>query len=170
MRVTPKVAVGIAVVIVVAVVAVFALRGLLAPEPGPPPITGPERAEDARALLAQYERSGRADHDEAYEHARRFQRDGQLADAQLLLFFSARANHGPSAFALATMNDPNHHSADTSLLPEPDAYQAYRWYAVAREQGIDDAPERLAALRGWAVDAAAAGDAEAERFLLSIDE
>jgi len=64
------------------------------------------------------------------------------------------------------MNDPNHHSPTTSLLPDPDAFQAYRWYSVARDQGIPTAAERLEALREWAVEASAAGDTEAEQLLL----
>jgi hypothetical protein len=64
------------------------------------------------------------------------------------------------------MNDPNHHSPDISLLPEPDAFQAFRWYSSAREQGMAEAVERLDALREWAVTAAATGDIDAEQLLL----
>lgn len=151
-------------VIALAAVGYFALR--TTPEPGPPPITGPERAEDARVLIDQFERAPAPDYDAAFTNAQRFQRDGQLADAQLLYFFAARAGHAESAFALATMNDPQHHSPGTSLLPEPDAFQAYRWYTTAHDQGLEAAQARLDALRDWAQRAAAAGDSEAERLLL----
>jgi hypothetical protein len=108
------------------------------PAPGPvlEPITGPERAQDARELLDQLGSTDVVDFDTTFESAQAFQSDGQLADAQLLLFAAARNDHGPSAFALATMNDPNHHSPETSLLPDADAFQAYRWYTVAHEQGV----------------------------------
>lgn len=110
--------------------------------------------------------SGGSDLDIAFERARDFQRNGQLADAQLLYFYGARAGHGPSAFELAAMNDPNYHSPETSLLAEPDAFQAFRWYTVADEQAVSGAAERLDALRAWAVTASEAGDIEAEQLLL----
>jgi hypothetical protein len=68
------------------------------------------------------------------------------------------------------MNDPNHHSPETSLLAEPDAFQAFRWYSVARDGGIDTAAVRLDALREWAETAAAAGDSEADRLLLQWEQ
>jgi len=107
-----------------------------------------------------------AELDAAYERALELQAAGQLDDAQVLLFFGARQGHAPSAFAYAEMNDPNHHSAEKSLLPEPDAFQAFRWYSAARDGGIESAAARLDALHEWAQKAAAAGDAEAERLLL----
>jgi hypothetical protein len=162
-----KVAITVAVVALLAVIVFLAMRmGLIGPAPEPPPITGPERAEDARVLLAEIERAGSVDHDEVFYRAREFQQDGQLADAQLLYFYSARNDHGPSAFALAAMNDPIHHSPATSLLPEPDAFQAFRWYSVARDQGIFEAAPRLEELRQWAEEEASAGNAEASRLLL----
>lgn len=151
-------------IVALVVIGYFVMR--TAPEPAPPPITGPERAEDARAILDQIERAPTPDYDAAFSSAQGFQRDGQLADAQLLYFFAARAGHAESAFALATMNDPLHHSASASLLPQPDAFQAYRWYTTAQDQGMDAAQARLDALRAWAQDAAQAGDSEAERLLL----
>jgi TPR repeat protein len=161
-----KVTAAAAVIVLIAVIAFLVMRSGVIGPPAPPPITGPERAEDARGLLAELERSGNVDHDQVFERARQFQRQGQLPDAQLLYFYSARENHGPSAFALAEMNDPNHHSSETSLLPEPDAFQAFRWYSVAREQGVDEAAPRLEALREWAVARAAEGDDHAGRLLL----
>ena len=107
-----------------------------------------------------------SDLDSVFERAQAFHREGQLADAQVLYFFAARGGHGNSAFELATMNDPNHHSPETSLLPEADAFQAYRWYSTAAEQGHEAAAERLAALREWAENAAQSGDVEAEQLLL----
>ncbi len=104
--------------------------------------------------------------DAAYERALELQAAGQLDDAQVLLFFGARQGHGQSAYAYAELNDPNHHSPETSLLAEPDAFQAFRWYSTALDAGIDAAAGRLNALRDWAETAAAAGDSEAERLLL----
>lgn len=131
------------------------------------PATTPEqRAEDARSVIASLQAADPIDYDLAFERARGFQAQGQLADAQLLYFFAARAEHAPSAFELASMYDPNHHDPATSLFPDPDPFQAYRWYSVARDRNLDAAAERLDALHGWAETAAAGGDAEAERLLL----
>lgn len=107
-----------------------------------------------------------AELDAAYERAQELQAAGQLDDAQVLLFFGARQGHAPSAFAYAEINDPLHHSPETSLLAEPDAFQAFRWYSAARDAGIEGADARLDALHAWAVAAADAGDSEAERLLL----
>jgi TPR repeat protein len=112
------------------------------------------------------EQAAAPDYDKAFSDAQAFQKAGQLADAQLLYFFGARANHAPSAFELATMNDPNHHSSATSLLPKPDPFQAYKWYSVARDHGMAAASQRLEELHSWAMKAAEEGDAEAERLLL----
>lgn len=111
-----------------------------------------------------------AELDAAFERARELQAAGQLDDAQVLLFFGARRGHARSAFAYAEMNDPNHHSAETSLLAEPDAFQAFRWYSAALDGGIDSAAERLDALHDWAETAAAAGDPEADRLLLQWEQ
>jgi hypothetical protein len=196
-------------VVVLSVLAYTWLRTPQGPADTPAvPITGAERAEQARNVIAEIQRARAAeeqaqpppaaapapepatrqagagagagspapqpaaatgaasDLDTAFEQAEAFQRAGQLADAQLLYFFGARAGHAPSAFALATMNDPNHHSPETSLLPDPDAFQAYRWYSVARDKGLPGAAERLEALHEWAVAAADAGNAKAEQLLL----
>lgn len=108
--------------------------------------------------------------DAAFERAQELQAAGQLDDAQVLLFFGARRGHARSAFAYAEINDPNHHSPETSLLAEPDAFQAFRWYSAALDGGVDGAAVRLDALREWAEAAAAAGDAEADRLLLQWEE
>jgi hypothetical protein len=108
--------------------------------------------------------------DSAFEQAKAFHAEGKLDDAQVLYFFGARQGHSASAFALAEMNDPNHHSPETSLLEEPDAFQAYRWYSAARGGGIAEADTRLADLKEWAQTAAAAGDGEADRLLLQWEQ
>ena len=185
-------------------------------QPGVVPITGADRAEEARGIIADIEQAGAAqggagaltpsppaeqpggdaivvpegpaaeesgtvavvpapaadassgnpELETAFERAQGFQEAGQLADAQLLFFYAARAGHAGAAFELGTLNDPNYHSPETSLLPEPDAFQAYRWYSAAQDQGVTAAGERLAALREWAEAASATGDFEAERLLL----
>lgn len=160
--------IGVVVAVLVAAGAViWALRSGAPPAPeGPPGVTDADRAEDARGVIADLEQADDVDYASAFERAQEFRSDGRLADAQLLYFFGARGGHAPSAFELAAMNDPNHHTPETSLLPEPDPFQAYRWYSAARDQGMAQAQTRLEALREWAEKASSNGDAEAERLLL----
>lgn len=148
----------------------------------PPAAREPELIRDAEETAAEPERRAAAvvtsepqaavaeeandALDEAYERAVELQQAGQLDDAQVLFFFGARQGHARSAFAYAEMNDPNHHSADTSLLAEPDANAAFRYYTMALDGGLADASARLDELHTWVADAAAAGDSEAERLLL----
>lgn len=157
----------VAVAVVVAV-ALGALLVLMRPSVEPGGITGSERAEDAREFLADLRESPENPESfaGAYERARRYREEGQLADAQLLYFYAARGGHPGAEFELAEMNDPNHHESATSLLEEPDAYQAYKWYSAALEHGSPEAQERLEALHDWATQAAAQGNTEAERLLL----
>jgi hypothetical protein len=107
-----------------------------------------------------------AELDAAYDRALELQANGQLDDAQVLFFFGARRGHPRSAFTYAELNDPLHHSPATSLLAEPDAFQAFRWYSAALDGGVEAAVSRLAELHEWAEKEAAAGNDEAERLLL----
>jgi TPR repeat protein len=151
----------------IAVAAVAALIFLTRPSPEPDgAITGEDRAEEAREFIADVRKPGPQSYAEAYEQAREYQKDGRLADAQLLYFYAARGGHAGAEFELAAMNDPNHHTGATSLLEKPDAFQAYKWYSAALEHGSREAQARLDALRDWATEAAAQGNSEAERLLL----
>jgi hypothetical protein len=129
---------------------------------------GPEAAlaEAAREVMADFGEAESADYQEAFERAQAFRRENRLADAQMLYFYAARGGHAQAAFELATLNDPIYHSEQTSLLDEPDPFQAYKWYSAALEHGVEAAEMRLDALRKWAQAAAADGNLEAERLLL----
>lgn len=131
-----------------------------------PPAAREARAEDARDLIARLTKSDQVDYGAAVDKAEQFQRDGKLADAQLLYFFAARGGNAKAAFALAEMNDPNYFKPATSLLDEPAPFQAFKWYTVARDQGMNEASERLEQLHKWAEHAAQAGDEQAQRLLL----
>ena len=219
-----------AAALVLAVILYLVLRTGGPSQPGVVPITGAERAEEARGIIAEIEQTGAAqggagaltpsqegeqsggdatvvpegppaeergtvavvpapsveetgtgavtpapaadapsgnpELETAFERAQGFQEVGQLADAQVLFFYAARGGHAGAAFELGTMNDPNYHSPETSLLPEPDAFQAFRWYSAAQDQGVTAAGERLEALREWTEAASATGDSKAERLLL----
>ncbi len=176
-QISPKVLVAISIAVIVMLAAVYWLT--LTPEPEPIPAPGrpletvepaesaAERGDSAREIIEEL-RSGDdgINYAEAYDRARQFQSDGRFADAQLLYFFAARGGYGPAAFDLATFYDPNHRADASGVVDEPDPFQAYRWYGVAREAGQESAAERLSKLRAWAETAAGAGDPAAERLLL----
>jgi TPR repeat protein len=169
---------GIIIVAVVILAAIFLVLRKPEPEPVPEPDRRPvetveparseeERGDSAREVIAMLKASPvEIDYAAAHVRAQEFQAAGRLADAQLLYFFAARGGHGPAAFDLATMYDPNHYSSETSLLEEPDAFQAYKWYTEAQRADYPAAEERLADLRASAEEAARTGDPEAERLLL----
>jgi hypothetical protein len=92
---------------------------------------------------------------------------GQGTDAYLIYFYAARQGHGPSAFALAEMNDPVYFEGGNELLEKPDPTQAYKWYSMAAASQIDQADQRLDELRAGVEAAAADGDLSAQRLLLN---
>lgn len=160
----------VAVAVVAAALLVYFLypSATVPPDGGPGVVTEAERGDTAREVIAELQEdaeNGRADLDEAFRQAQEFRADGRLADAQLLYFFAAREGHAQAAFELGTMNDPLHHDPSISLLPEPDPFQAYKWYRQAEEGGVSEAAERLEALKKWAEQEAQA-NADAERLLL----
>jgi TPR repeat protein len=133
----------------------------------------PEEAPAARGAVAVTPEpqpaapsGANAELDETFEQALALQADGKLDDAQMLYFFAARQGHAQSAYRYAEMNDPLHHSAGGSLLPEPDPNAAFRYYQIALQGGSEDAAERLEALHQWTIDAAAAGNIDAEMLLV----
>lgn len=178
---SPRMVVGIVVAAIVVAAAIFLLTRAPDVEPVPEPLpestrpletvapaeTAAERGDSAREIIEELRsNTDEVDYAVAYERAQQFAADERFADAQLLLFFAARGGHAPAAFDLATLHDPNHHTPESSLADEPDAFQAYRWYVAARDAGHETADERLAELRAWAESTAASGNADAERLLL----
>ena len=163
------IAMGVVLVIGIIVYLLYPRQEGEAP-PGPPPeppATAETRGDNAREVIAELRSgSGNIDYEQAYVRAQEFHQAGRVADAQLLYFFAARGNHGQAAFDLATMYDPTRYSSEISLMDHPDPYQAYKWYKQAQADGVDEAIERLAALRSWAEEAASAGDTTAEQLLV----
>ena len=98
--------------------------------------------------------------------AERLQDEGDSVDAYLLYRFAARHGHGQAALYLGTQADPAFHTAASldSLNNEPE--QAYKWYSMALEAGVDEAATRLQALRKHLEQSAADGDEHAQRLLL----
>jgi len=140
-------------------------------QPEPPLAAGPDRAESAREIIARLRGgSGEPDYAQAFGRGRELHAAGQLADAQLLYFFAARGGHAEAALALAESYDPVRFTPQSSLMDEPDPFQAYKWYRQAAAGGDARAGERLDALRAWAEQAAANGDPQAQRLLLAWKE
>lgn len=180
-QIDPRILIGIVIAAIIVVAAIYLVTRAPDPEPIPEPLpestrpietvapaeTAAERGDSAREIIEELRSAGDdIDYTVAHERAQQFRSEGRFADAQLLLFFSARGGHAPAAFDLATLHDPNHHDGEASLADEPDAFQAYRWYVTARDAGHDLAEERLAELRAWAESTAASGNPDAERLLL----
>jgi TPR repeat protein len=179
-QVNQRVLIGIVAVAIVVLLAFFLFwpkKPEPIPEPGRPLETvapaesAQERGDTAREIIARLKAdSSGPDYAEARARAQEFQADGRPADAQLLYFFAARGGDAPAAFDLATFYDPNHHSAASSIVAEPDPFQAYRWYIAARNAGHEGATGRLDALHAWAESASQSGNSDAERLLLQWEQ
>lgn len=129
------------------------------------PPTSREAVPDlAREVINEQEEA--PDYVAALEQARSLRAEGKLADAQLLYFFSARGGHAQAAFELGEMYDPLHFDASTSLMEQPDPFQAFKWYQQAQQSGVEEAVVRLDALQAWAQQAAEEGNLDAEQLLL----
>ncbi len=106
--------------------------------------------------------------DSVMQKASGYLNEGRLADAWLLYFFAAREGHPQAMMTLAELSDPGLFQPDNSLLDRPDPVQAWKWYSRALEAGFEPARHRLDALRGWAEQAAARGDLEAQTLMLNF--
>ena len=154
------------VVLIAALIYVFSPSTTVTPDGRP--VTDADRGATARETIAELRdegEAGRPNLDEAFARAEAHREAGELADAQILYFFAARNGHAEAAFRLGTTYDPLHHDPSTSLLAEPDAFQAFKYYTQALEGGLAEAQGRLDALRDWA-EREAYANAEAERLLL----
>jgi len=130
------------------------------------PPEGTVPGEAARKLIREARAGGRTpDIERLFPIANGFQREGRVTDAHLMFFYLARSGHGESARLLAEMYDPLYYSSASSMMDEPDPEQAWKWYSQATRAGDTVAPERLAALRTWAEDAASRGNEDAEKLL-----
>lgn len=131
-----------------------------------PPTSREAVPELAREVIAEQQQEQAPDYDAALAQARQLRAEGKLADAQLLYFFAARGGHAPAAFELAELYDPLHFDASTSLMEQPDPFQAFKWYQQAQKAGNGQATIRLEELHDWAHQAAEEGNLDAEQLLL----
>ncbi len=168
----------------VAVVALLAILGvggywwsLPAPEPAPPvaekpveppptaPPTPPTVAPPAFSVQdARQKLQAGLTPDQMYALAQQFQTqpDG-LQGAFLLYSQAAEQGHAAAALKLGEMYDPA--SSQPTPLPRRRVAKAYAWYRQAAAGGVAAAGQRLDALRAWAEQAAAHGDADAQTLL-----
>ncbi|MCP5143035.1 MAG: hypothetical protein H6926_06005 [Chromatiales bacterium] len=126
--------------------------------------------DEARALIAELRAAGgHIDLHQVHVRAVRFTDANQPVDAYLLWFFAAREGHGPSAFVLGEMYDPEFFDAAASgaVIEQADPAQAMKWYQRALNAGEAMADERIAALMQRIERAAAEGDDDARRLLLA---
>jgi TPR repeat protein len=168
------------IVIIVVAVALLAGAGyffffrappeIVVPSVALPPAAKEAKPEEAREIISQQKETTETDFDKSYKQALQFMDDGQMADAQLLLFYAARGGHGPSALVLAGLYDPVGFNPATSLMEKPDAFQAFKWYNKALEAGEEQAAGPLEELKSWCEAAAADGDQQAAQVLLQWEK
>lgn len=130
----------------------------------PPGMRAREYIAEIRAAGEPYPLTG------IYDKASSFQEEGNLADAHLLFFFSARESYIPSIMKMAEMSDPTIFRAENSLLDQADAIQAYKWYQKAVALGHDPATAGVSNLMQWAASETELGNPAARQLLLNFDQ
>jgi len=104
-----------------------------------------------------------------FEKGSSFQEQGNLADAHLLYFFSAREEYIPAIMKMGEMADPTLFRAEDSLLDEADAIQAYKWYKKAVALGHTPAANGINNLKQWANEASIMGNPDARQLMLNFE-
>jgi hypothetical protein len=123
----------------------------------------------AREYIAQLRENGKPYAlDSVFDKGNSYQREGSLADAHLLYFFSAREGYLPAMMKMGELADPILFQAQDSLLDTADGIQAYKWYQKAAALGHAAANERINRLQDWALAAAQTGDPGARQLLLNF--
>jgi len=121
----------------------------------------------ARALITEFKaKKGTTDLKQIVKSAERFKAKGMLADAHLLYFFAAKRGDSSAALVLAKMNDPAHHSQQSSVMDQPDLVQAYKWYQQAARSGKTSHQKDLNDFRTRMEQKAASGDIAAKQLSL----
>ena len=137
------------------------------PTPMEKPLADDLPGNRARAIISSLRAGGKdPDPAEVYANASRLQDEGHREDAYLLYRYAANHGDARAALVLGSQADPAYHSSDNTILPEPEAEQAIKWYRLASKEGNAEAATRLEALHTLLERASAAGDARASRLLL----
>jgi hypothetical protein len=130
-------------------------------------VTPQREGDTARTIVAELRAEDtEAEPGELFARAEQLQGEGQVEDAYLLYRLAARQGHSQAALVLGSQADPAFYSAGTSILPEADPQQAYKWYNAAAAAGNQEAVERLQQLRAHVEQSAADGDRAAQRLML----
>ena len=104
-----------------------------------------------------------------FEKGSSFEEQGNLADAHLLYFFSAREDYIPAIMKMGEMADPTQFRAENSLLDQADAIQAYKWYKKAVALGHGPATDGVKNLEQWATEASIMGNPDARQLMLNFE-
>ena len=137
------------------------------PEPVAPNTTSPNETEGhrARQLIAEHKATG-GELEDLYQKAQQLQKEGALADAYLLFFYSARNGHPDASLTLGKQADPAFYSAGSSVLDHADMVQAYKWYKLAENNGNSEASPLLQKLHEYVADQAETGSPVAQSLAL----
>lgn len=136
-------------------------------EPGHGDPAAIREGDRARAFIANLSSDGSdPDPNSVFVEAMRLQGEEYAVDAYLLFRFAARHGHGQAALVLGNQADPAYRNADIPDWLKNQPEQAYKWYSIAAERGVDEAAERLQALREHVEQSALNGDEHAQRLLL----
>ncbi len=122
--------------------------------------------DQARSIIGRFRAQKSADPNDLYDNALQFMKNGEVMDAYLLYYFAARKGHVKSSVALAEMYDPNRFSKSNSVVDEPDAALAFKWYKKAADKGNRIAEVRLKFLRHWVETSLVDHSPEKNRLLL----
>lgn len=101
-----------------------------------------------------------------FEKAHEYNKEGSLADAHLLYFFTAREGFEPAMMKMGELSDPTLFRSENNLLDRADAIQSYKWYRKLADLGQSEADEKIQNLQQWAIQASINGDADARQLLL----
>ncbi|MFA9420251.1 MAG: hypothetical protein ACERLB_08890 [Gammaproteobacteria bacterium] len=104
-----------------------------------------------------------------FEKGSIFEEQGNLADAHLLYFFSAREDYIPAIMKMGEMADPTLFRAENSLLDQADSIQAYKWYKKAVALGHGPATDGVKNLKQWATEASIMGHPDARQLMLNFE-
>lgn len=106
--------------------------------------------------------------EQLYQQALEKQTSGDMENAHLLFFFTAREGHLPSILKMGEMADPLLFNSAESLLDEADPIQAYKWYKIAISRESLEAEQKMSALQEWSKLEADTGNKIAQQLQLSF--
>ena len=123
----------------------------------------------AREYIAEIRAGGEpAPMTEVFARGMNFEQEGNLADAHLLFFFSAREDYIPAIMKLGEMSDPQLFRAENSFLDHADAMQADKGDQKSAELGHEPGKSGVISVMQWANAEAELGNPDARQLLLNF--